>query len=74
MPKKKQQKKEYSFTATQLLRSHGMVYITANTLKEAREMLKKVKQDTIDWYDDNLDEQIEHNQVTFTLEGIESVE
>lgn len=72
MPKKKQ--KEYSFTATQLLRSHGMVYITASNLKEAKERLKKVKRDTIDWYDDNLDEQIEHNQVTFTLEGIESVE
>ena len=72
MPKKKQ--KEYSFTATQLLRSQGVVYITATTLKEAKERLKKVKREKIDWYDDNLDEQIEHNQVTFTLEGIESVE
>ena len=73
MPKKKQ-KKEYSFSATQLLRSHGMVYITASSLKEAKERLKKVKREKIDWYDDNLDEQLEHNKVSFTLEGIESVE
>jgi hypothetical protein len=66
--------KEYSFSAKQIIQSYGMVYIRATSIKEAREMLKKVKRDTIDWYDDSLPEQLEHNKVSFKLEGIENIQ
>lgn len=65
--------KEYSFSATQLIRSQGMVYITASSIKEAKEILKKVKPHTIDWYPNSLDEQSQHNKVSFKLEAIEDI-
>lgn len=65
--------KEYSFSATQLIRSQGMVYIRATSIKEAKEILKKVKPHTIDWYPNSLDEQSQHNQVSFKLEAIEDI-
>lgn len=71
MPNKKY--KEYSFSATQLIKSQAMVYIVATNIKEARKMLKKVKPHTIDWYPNNLDEQCKYNQVKFKLEGVEKV-
>jgi len=55
MPKKY---KEYSFSATQIMKSQAMVYIVATNIKEAREMLKKVKPHTIDWYPNNIDDSL----------------
>jgi hypothetical protein len=71
---KKKKNKEYGFSAKQVVHNYGKIYVVASSIKEAREKLKNVKPDTIDWYTDDYDEQFEYNKTRFELDSIEDVE
>jgi hypothetical protein len=71
---KKKKNKEYGFSAKQVVYNYGKIYVVASSIKEAREKLKNVKPDTIDWYTDDYDEQFEYNKTRFELDSIEDVE